>query len=78
MRDLLSTHVLLKSYGEQRGYEVSLAEAKIIFYYGVRSIPEPYSLIGDELDEHFEFDLVSAIELVNEYFKSRLFEILQV
>lgn len=77
MRDLLSTHVLLKSYGEQRGYEVGLAEAKIIFYYGVRSIPEPYSLIGDELDEHFEFDLVSAIELVNEYFKSRLFEILQ-
>ena len=77
MRDLLSTQVLLKSYGEQRGYEVGLAEAKIIFYYGLRSIPEPYSLIGDELDAHFGFDLVAAIELVNEYFKERLFEILQ-
>ncbi len=77
MRDLLSTQVLLKSYGEQRGYEVGLAESKIIFYYGLRSIPEPYSLIGDELDEHFGFDLVAAIELVNEYFKNQLFEILQ-
>jgi len=77
MRDLLSTQVLLKSYGEQLGHEIGLAEAKIIFYYGLRSIPEPYSLIGDELDEHFGFDLVAAIELVNEYFKERLFEILQ-
>lgn len=77
MRDLLSTQVLLKSYGEQRGLEVGLAEAKIIFYYGVRSIPEPFSLIGDELDEHFGFDLVAAIELVNEYFKHQLFEILK-
>ena len=77
MRDLLSTHVLLKSYGEARGNEISSAEAMIIFYYGVRSIPKPFSLIGEELDEHFGFDLVSAIELVNEYFKERLFEILK-
>jgi len=77
MRDLLSIQVLLKSYGEQRGYETQSSESKIIFYYGLRSIPTPYSLIGDELDEHFGFDVVSAIELINEYFKKRLFEILQ-
>ena len=77
MRDLLSTQALLKSYGEQRGHEVGLAEAKIIFYYGLRSIPEPYSLVGSELDEHFGFDLVAAIELVNEYFKQQLFKILE-
>ena len=78
MRDLLSTQVLLESYGEQRGYDVESAEARIIFYYGLRSIPKPYSFIGAELDEHFDFDLVSAVELVNEYFKTRLFEILQM
>ena len=77
MRDLLSAHVLLRSYGEQLGYEISRAEAMITFYYGVRSIPKPFSLIGDELDEHFGFDLVSAVELVNEYFKERLYEILE-
>ena len=77
MRDLLATHVLLKSYGEQLGFEVELAEAKIIFYYVLRSIPAPYSLTGDELDEHFGFDLVSAIELVNEHFKTHLFAILE-
>lgn len=77
MRDLLSTHVLLKSYGEQRGYEIELAEAKIIFYYGVRSIPEPYSLVGDELNEHFGLDLVAAVEQVNEHFRLQLFRILQ-
>lgn len=36
-----------------------------------------FSLTGDELDEHFGFDLVSAVELVNEYFKNSLYEILQ-
>lgn len=77
MRDLLSTHVLLKSYGETLGFEVDLAESKIIFFYGIRSIPKPFSLTGDELDEHFGFDLVSAVELVNEYFKNSLYEILQ-
>ena len=77
MRDLLSTQVLLKSYGETRELEVDVANSMIIFYYGIRSIPKPFSLIGDELDEHFGFDLVSAIELVNGYFKHRLLEILE-
>ena len=61
MRDLLSTHVLLKSYGESRDYTVSDAEAKIIFYYGLRSIPRPFSLVGDELDDHFRFDLCAGV-----------------
>lgn len=47
-RDLLSTHVLLKSYGETRGLKVDSAESMIIFYYGIRSIPKPFSLTGDE------------------------------
>src|SRR5262245_21031044 len=44
-RDLICTHVLLKSYGVARGHEVDHAEAKIVYYYGVRSIPTPISLV---------------------------------
>ena len=37
------------------------AESKIIFYYGVRSIPRPLSLIKDELDQHFGFPVIESI-----------------
>jgi hypothetical protein len=77
MRDLICTHVLLKSYGDNRGHNVDLAEAKIIYYYGVRSIPAPLSLVRDELDEHFEYPVVEAIEQVNAYFRDRLHELLE-
>ena len=76
MRDLLCAHVLLKSYGVSRGLDVSEAAARIIFYYGLRSIPQPLGLVGKELDEHFGFDLVSGVELVNEYFQKRLYDLL--
>ena len=36
--------VLLKSYGDFAKLNPVAAEAKIIFYYGVRSIPRPWSL----------------------------------
>jgi hypothetical protein len=77
MRDLVCTHVLLRSYGQSRGHAVDLAEAKIIFYYGVRSIPRPFSLIAKELDEHFEFPVVEAVEEINTYFRGRLHELLE-
>lgn len=77
MRDLLSVHVLLKSYGGFREFDVNEANSYIIFYYGLRSIPAPFGLIGKELDDHFGFDLVSGVELVNEYFRERLYEILE-
>ena len=47
-RDLVCTQMLLKSYGEAFNLIPQKAEAKIIFYYGVRSLPRPYSLIGSE------------------------------
>ncbi len=78
MRDLLCTHMLLKSYGKARGHAVETAEAKIIFYYGVRSIPKPYSLVREELDEHFQFPIADAIEEVNGYFRDRLHELLEI
>ena len=76
LRDLLCAQVLLKSYGEQRGLEVSDAKAHIIFYYGQCSIKKPFSLTKEELDEHFAFPVLDEVETVNEYFKERLFSIL--
>lgn len=75
-RDLLCVQVLLKSYGETFNLAPDAAESKIIFYYGVRSIPRPFSLIGTELDEHFQFPVREKIEAANEYFKERLYAIL--
>jgi hypothetical protein len=77
IRDLLCTHVLLKSYGVGRGHLVDHSEAKIIYYYGVRSVPAPISLVREELDEHFEYPIVEAVEQVNSYFRDRLHELLE-
>jgi hypothetical protein len=77
LRDLVCTHVLLKSYGQTRGHDVDHAEAKIIYYYGVRSVPAPLSLVRDELDEHFDYPVVEAVEQVNSYFRDRLHELLE-
>jgi hypothetical protein len=76
MRDLICTHVLLKSYGQHRGHAVEHSEAKIIYYYGVRSIPAPISLVREDLDEHFEYPVVEAVEQVNTYFRNRVHELL--
>jgi hypothetical protein len=57
-RDLMCVQVLLKSYGEELAkLKPVAAEARIIFYYGVRSIPRPWSLVRDELDAHLGFRL---------------------
>ena len=42
----------------------------------MRSIPRPFSLVGEELDDHFGYPIQEKIEKVNEYFRTRLFEIL--
>jgi hypothetical protein len=77
MRDLICTHVLLKSYGGGRGHEVDHSEAKIIYYYGVRSIPPPISLVREDLDEHFDYPVVEAVEQVNVYFRDRVHALLE-
>ena len=38
--DLLRTHMLLKDYGRKMGIAASAARARIIFYYGLLSIPK--------------------------------------
>jgi hypothetical protein len=75
-RDLMCIQVLLKSYGETAKLTPVGAEARIIFYYGMRSIPPPWSLTRDELDAHFGFPVVERIEQANEYFRERLHQLL--
>jgi hypothetical protein len=77
-RDLMCVQVLLKSYGEQLAkVQLASAESRIIFYYGIRSIPRPWSLVREELDEHFGFPVVALIEEANEYFRNRLHALLE-
>lgn len=77
-RDLACTRLLLQSYGEhKRGFTAQYSNARIIFYYGKRSIPPPYSLIGAELDDHFGFAIICRIEAANTYYKDRLHELLE-
>jgi hypothetical protein len=52
------------------------AESKIIFYYGVRSIPSPWSLVKGELDQHFNFPVIEKIEQANDYFRAKLHALL--
>jgi hypothetical protein len=58
-RDIMCIQVLLKSYGETANYKPISAESRIIFYYGVRSIPRPWLLVRNELDNHFGFPVVA-------------------
>ena len=76
-RDLKCIQVLLKSYGEVADLKATTVESKIIFYYGVRSIPRPWSLTKGELDEHFGFPVVEKIEQANDYFRSKLHALLE-
>jgi hypothetical protein len=76
-RDLLCVQVLLKSYGEVANYRPVAAQSRIIFYYGIRSIPRPWSLVREELDAHFGFPVVTRIEEANDYFRAKLHQLLE-
>jgi hypothetical protein len=76
-RDLMCVQVLLKSYGDTKDLAPVAAEARIIFYYGRRSLPRPWSLIREELDDHFGFQIVEKVEQANDYFRQRLHALLE-
>jgi hypothetical protein len=75
-RDLTVTQMLLKSYGDTFNLNPVKAEARVIFYYGIRSLPRPYSLIGSELNDHFGFGVYDLVETANSYFRQKLHELL--
>lgn len=70
--ELFRVQMGLRGYGASHGLNPSSAEAYAIFYYGLRSIPKPYSLVRDDLDNHFQFSVTPALEAFNDSFKSRL------
>lgn len=76
LRDLLCQEVQLIEYAKTRGLAARNRKVRIIFYYGKRSLPEPYSLTKEDLDEHFGWPIVEAVDEVNYLFKLRLEEML--
>jgi len=64
--------MLLTDYGRGIGLSPETSNAHVIFYYGLLSLPPPLAISGDYLDEHFQFSVHEAIELVNAYFVTRL------
>ena len=75
--DLLRTNMLLKDYGEKAGLSPLDWSANIIFYYGILSLPKPLAIAGSELDAHFAFPVIEAIEEVNAYFTQRLHRLIE-
>lgn len=77
LNELLRVQMHLAGYARTMGFAVETAEAHIIFYYGLRSIPEPFSLIAEDLDEHFGFPVVEAMEAVNDQFRDGLHALIE-
>jgi hypothetical protein len=75
--ELLRTQMHLSQYARSMGIESAHASAHIIFYYGLRSIPEPWSLASEDLDEHFRFPVLDAIETVNDRFRQGLHSLIE-
>lgn len=72
MFNLLCVQVLLKSYAEKKlDLNPNKAESRIIFYYGNRTIPSPWSLVQKELNDHFGYSISDQIEWVNSYFREQ-------
>jgi hypothetical protein len=78
LEELIKTQITLKSYGELQGYSVKEAESYVIFYYGVCSAPACFSLIGEQLDDHFGFPVSGAIEALNGNFRSKLYKLIEM
>lgn len=77
LRDLLCQQVLLRSYAKSKGFDAQTARVHIVFYYGQCSIKKPFSLTQEELDDHFGWPVVEAVEAVNTAFRVRLEEMLE-
>ncbi|TIL83468.1 MAG: hypothetical protein E5Y89_00490 [Mesorhizobium sp.] len=75
--ELIRTHMLLADYGTQFGHQLNESHAHIVFYYGLCSVAQPLSISGDALDDHFGFPVFDAIEGVNDYFRSRLYALIE-
>ena len=72
LKDILALQSLLKSYTAKKGHMVSMAEARLIAFYGVKPLSTPLTISGKEMDDHFVFPIFKYVEEVNDYFRDRL------
>lgn len=77
LKDLLAVQALVKSYAAKRHINASLGEARLIAFYGVKPLPPPLSISGDEMDDHFVFAVHKHVGEVNLYFQERLHALLK-
>ena len=78
-RALISTHILLRNYGKTKSITVKSenCEAKLICYYGEKTLPSPLSIDKDEIDKHFKVSILKDIESINQYYKEKLNELIE-
>lgn len=72
MRDMLCARMLIKSFAAQQGYKVEAGDAKTIFYYGKRCLPEDFALTGLQLDEHFGFPVTTLVDAGTDHFRDSI------
>ena len=77
LKDILALQALLKSYTAKKGHVATMAEARLIAYYGIKPLPMPLSIAGKEMDDHFVFPVFTYVEEVNDYFRERLYALLR-
>jgi hypothetical protein len=77
LRDLRCIQAVLISFGQSLGLQVRDAEARIVFWYGRRSVPRPWSIIGAEVDQHFGFAASAMVEEATAYFRGRVQALLE-
>ncbi len=72
-QELMSVNFLLKDWMKiNRDITVKTAHSFVISYYGYRALPKPFSLIKEELNNHFSYPVINEVEKVNSYFKDKL------
>jgi hypothetical protein len=76
-RDVFAVQTVLASYGASQGVAVNDAISRVIFYYGARSLPVGWSLVGAELDEHFGCRIRSRVEEMTDYFRAHLDDLIE-
>lgn len=75
--EMLRTQIHLAGYAHSLGIKVATAEAYIVSYYGLRVAPESYSLVAAELDAHFDFPVMDAVEAVNDHLRKGLHRLVE-
>lgn len=76
LKDVLCVQALLKSYAVKRGINAMTAESRVVAYYGLKPLPDPLCVVGEDLDDHFVFSVRRSLEEVNDYFRERVHQLL--